>query len=330
MTTTATATGNATAEQLRHVVQAAGLAPSVHNTQPWRFVAGGDRLALYADPSRQLKVLDPDGRQLLLSCGAALFHARVAARALGLDVHVRLLPDPTEPAHVADVLLKPGRPASDADVRLATAILSRHTHRGAFDDRPVPSAVIELLRGAARAEGAHVHQVVSEDALIQLEVLLAGADAVEERDEAYRAEIARWVHDGAVRADGIPSAVLVAAPGSSLRQRDFTFSHPDGVDGTAPQPDRPAVVVLTTDDDEPRSWLRAGQALAAVLLHAADHGVQAQPLGQVTDVLAYRLGLRGALGLTRMPQLVLRMGYASHPVATPRRPVEDVLAFVAD
>jgi hypothetical protein len=320
----------ATSEQLRHVVQAAGLAPSVHNTQPWVFVARPGHLELRADPQRQLKYLDPDGRQLHLSCGAALFHARVGARALGLHVKTRLLPDPVQPALLADLTLTAGPPATGDEIRLATAILQRHTHRGSFDDREVPEALLAVLRTAAAAEGAFLLPVTSDDELIELEVLLSRADALQEQDDDYRNELARWVHETQMHADGIPLAALTTAPGSSLRQRDFTLSHPSALDGSAPRSDRPAVVVLTTEGDEPASWLRAGQALAAVLLQAADHGVQAQPLGQVTDVLTYRLGLRGALGILGMPQLVLRMGYAANSTVTPRRKVDDVLVSVAD
>lgn len=319
----------ATAEQLRHVVQAAGLAPSVHNTQPWRFVAGEGRLELHADPSRQLKVLDPDGRQLHMSCGAALFHARVGARAMGLNVKVHLLPDPTAPARLADLAVTRGEPASDDEVRLATAILQRHTHRGAFDARAVPDALMIVLETAALTEGTTLHQVTTADDLVELEVMLSRADAVEQQDPRYRSELSAWVHDGG-RADGIPREALQMAPGSSLRQRDFTLSHPAAVDGSLPAAEHPAVVVLTTDADAPAAWLRGGQALAAVLLRAADHGVQAQPLGQVTDVLAFRLGLRSVLGLVGVPQLVLRMGYATHTPVTPRRTVDDFLVAVAD
>jgi nitroreductase len=319
-------TSTPTPEQLRHVVQAAGLAPSVHNTQPWRFVQATDRLQLHADPSRQLRVLDPDGRQLHLSCGAALFHARVAARALGLAVQVRLLPDPERPTHLADLVLSAGPPATDPEIRLATAILQRHTHRGAFDKRAVPAAVLEVLRDAAQAEGARLPQVASEDQLVQLEVLLSRADALEESDPLYREELSQWVHYVPTRADGIPASAVTQAAGSSLRQRDFGWTNSPAVNGSEPAADEPSVVVLTTDDDEPLSWLRGGQALAAVLLHAADLGVQAQPLGQVTDILAYRLGLRQALRLRGLPQLVLRMGFASTTAATPRRPVDEVMA----
>ena len=323
-------TAIATAEQLRHVVEAAGLAPSVHNTQPWRFVAGPGRLELHADPRRQLKYLDADSRQLHLSCGAALLHARVAARALGLHVKTRLLPDPARPVHLADLVLTQGEPPSDDDVRLATAILRRHTHRGPFDDADIPAALLDLLCTTAAAEGARLHQVVDPDELIEVAVLLSKADAVEQHDEHYRHELEKWVRAGGSRHDGVPTSTLVEAPGSSLRQRDFTLTHPAAVDGSLPRPDHPAVVVLSTEDDEPVSWLRAGQALAAMLLRAADYGVQAQPLGQVTDILAYRLALKGVLGILGVPQLVLRMGYAGKTPVSGRRSVEDVMVSVTD
>jgi nitroreductase len=320
----------ATSEQMRHVVQAAGLAPSVHNTQPWRFVARPKRLELRADGGRRLRVLDPDGRQLHASCGAALFHARVGARAIGVDVRVTLLPDPADPDRLADLVLTPGAAPTDDDVRLASAILARHTYRGAFDDKPVPDALLEVLRIAAEAEGAQLHRVVTEDDLVGLEVLLARADAMERTDDRYVHELTDWVHSEPTRSDGIPVGVLTSAPGSSLRQRDFADEHAVVDPGGAPAADHAAVVVVTTDDDSPLSWLQAGQALASVLLHAAEHGVQAQPLGQVTDIVAYRLGLRSTLGLMGIPQLVLRMGYASRSAPTPRRAVDDVLTGVPD
>ena len=313
------------AASLRHVVQAATLAPSVHNTQPWRFALLDDGFELYADATRQLPVLDPTARQLHLSCGAALVTARAAARALGLDAHVELLPDPERPDLLARLTLTHGAAATDDDLALALAVLKRHTVRDAFQPREVPRDLLSRLGCVVDDEGAALRVLRDEGELVSLAVLLSGADWTEERDPAYRREVAAWVRDGAP--DGIPSQALpeTGDRGSTLRLRDFSLSHPERSTGAAPACEDPAVVVLTTRQDGPFAWLRAGQALGALLLHAAAEGVQAQPLGQVVDLPGPRSQLARELGLVGTPQMALRLGYAAATAATPRRTVDDVL-----
>jgi nitroreductase len=314
-------------EQLHHVVQIAGLSPSVHNTQPWRFALLDDGFELRADRSKGLRVLDGDGRQLHLSCGSALYHARVAARALGLNARVQMLPDHQDPTLLARVTITQGHPPRFDEVQLATAILHRHTFRGAFDPDPVPEALVERLREVAEAEGAVLRRVSREDEVIELAVLVDHATRDEERDPAYREELQSWLRTDPAGSDGLPAQVVdLTDQGSPVRQRDFTLTHQAGVDGSAPPADHPLLVVLGTALDEPEAWLRAGQALAAVLLNAAESGVQAQPIGQVTDTTGYRRRLQHTLSMLTMPQLVLRMGRAPQAKAgTPRRSLDDVL-----
>ncbi len=138
--------------------------------------------------------------------------------------------------------------------------------------------------------------------------------------------------------DGIPRAALPADPerGSSLRLREFApnAAGPPSAgppDGSPPAAERPDVVVIISDDDSPRSWLQAGQALGAVLLQAAHEGVMAQPLAQATDLPGSRQRLGAALGLVGTPQLALRLGYPTGAAApgvatTSRRAVADVLS----
>ena len=135
---------------LRHVVEAATLAPSVHNTQPWRFMLRPTGFDLLADPGRRLAVLDPTGRLLHLSCGAAVLTARVAARALGLDARVDLLPDADDPQLLARVTLASGAPADGEELPLALAVLKRHTVRGVFDPTPLPAELLGRLRRVPR------------------------------------------------------------------------------------------------------------------------------------------------------------------------------------
>ena len=310
----------------RAVVHAATLAPSVHNSQPWRFTQDADGVDLYADDVRRLPVLDPDGRLVHVSCGAALLHAQVAARALGLLAETQLLPDPADPGHLARLHLAAGDPPGPRDLALARAILSRHTHRDAFEDRPLPPELLDRVRRAAEDHDVAL-VVVQGDHLTELEVLLAWADELEEADPAYRAETAASIRT-APSGDGIPAAALPDDPerGSSLRLRDFALTGPRPAGDEPPAAEKPDVVVLVTDGDGPLSWLRAGQALGAVLLHAADEVVMGQPLAQATDFPAVRVRLRQALGLIGMPQMALRLGYATGTSPTPRRPLDDVLS----
>lgn len=325
-TSPATTGSGMTREQVQDVVRTATRAPSVHNTQPWRFSTRSDGVDLHADTSRQLEVLDPDGRQLHLSCGAALLHARVAARAQGLDVRVELFPDSADPGHLAALHLSPGSPATSAETRLAEAIDLRHTHRDRFEDRLLEDGLVDELRRSAEAEGAMLRPVRGEDDLIALEVLLSKADQYERGDPEHQAELARWVTSEA-RSDGIPASVLPADAqrGSSLRLRNFAPDEPVCDGGAAPAAEHPDVLVVASRDDSPESWLRAGMALDAVLLLAASAGVLAQPLGQVTDVQAFRQRLAAALSMVGVPQIVLRVGYADSTGGTSRRGLKDVL-----
>ncbi|MEO7981435.1 MAG: nitroreductase, partial [Sporichthyaceae bacterium] len=116
-------------------VDLARLAPSVHNTQPWRFRVDGDVLTLSRDPARQLEVLDPTGRQQVISCGTALHLARLALRLQGFDAEVVPLPQTGDPDVLATLVPVPGHRVVDADVAVADAARHRHTQRGTFEDR---------------------------------------------------------------------------------------------------------------------------------------------------------------------------------------------------
>ncbi|MGY1679964.1 hypothetical protein [Geodermatophilus sp. SYSU D01176] len=120
------------------LVEAAVLAPSSHNTQPWWFRVGEHTVELHADRTRALPVNDPFDRELTISCGAALMTLLVAARTRGLEPDVAVLPDPDDPDLLARIIVVPG--AQPADEELAPAIPARHTHRersrGAAHPRP--------------------------------------------------------------------------------------------------------------------------------------------------------------------------------------------------
>src|SRR4051794_25993912 len=264
-----------TDEQVREVVALASLAPSVHNTQPWRFVWDGSSLEVYDDASRAVPVIDPTGRERVLSCGAAVENALLAVRGLGRSCELEVLPDPARPDLLARLTPGAVAEASPQDHALLEAVPRRYTDRGRFLPKPVDADVIDRLRAAAEGSGAWLRAVDGLDEQVTLSVLLSHADEVETQNPAYLEEMQRWrTHDR--EQEGIPDAAIPAeglsGRGSDYQLRDFEAGRPDAGAPTPtdepPVPEHPVAVIVGTEGDEPRDWLVAGIALGRVLLQA--------------------------------------------------------------
>lgn len=318
-------TGSRLTPQLaRSLVEAAVTAPSLHNTQPWRFVArpAGQVIELYADPARMLRHADPQGRAVHLSCGAALFNLRLVTACTAAEPVTRLLPQASDPQLLATVrLARPPRPR-DRDLDLYTAIWHRHTTRAPFTAAPVPAPVLAALREAAALEGA-VLMPLDHAAGRRMTDLATAAQRRLEADPAARAELARWAGSGR-HWDGIPPRALwpPRPAGTGTGQASPRLLHP------AQFRPLPQLAVLATRGSRHADWIRAGQALQRVLLLATHHGLVTCPLGWVPGA---RDGGEREAGLDgQYIQLVLRIGYGPRGPATPRRPVRDVLQIARE
>ncbi|MBX6391786.1 MAG: nitroreductase [Frankia sp.] len=215
-----------TVDRAREAVTAAGLAPSLHNSQPWRWRLRQDALELSADLSRAVPVVDPDHRQLLISCGAALLNCWLSLRAAGLDVEVAELPDGPDisTGRLAVLRVVGRRPPCPTETTLAEAITRRHTDRRPFTAADLPTEVIRELRRAAEAEGCWLAWLTDPDARLELSVLLTRADWIETHDPAYQAELASWLREDPAAPDGIPRAATPVSEGprrSEFPLRDF-------------------------------------------------------------------------------------------------------------
>lgn len=322
------------------VVEAATRAPSIHNTQPWRFTAEGDRLEVHFDPERVLPVLDPTNRQQVISCGGAVEFAAVALRAAGHDTEVRVAPVPADPDHLATVEVRGDRPASEEDRALAAAIPERHTTRAPFLAREVPGGLLDRLQADAGEYGVWTETVSRGDAELVTAFLLSRAEEAEQGDPAYRAELEAWLRTDPDAPDGIPVAAVTgddpAGRPSNWLIRDFLVgqrvprsSVPVDDDDPPPPVERPVVVLMGTMGDNRADWVQAGRALARVLLRLTAAGLAASPLTQALDWPATRTRMRVELSLVGHPQMLLRLGWPSTPAGTTgRRPVAEVLREV--
>ena len=302
----------------------ATLAPSMHNTQPWRFRVSraSQTIELYADPSRMLRHADPNGRAVHIACGAALLNLRLAVRVAGREPVVRLLPDAGRPLLLAALRLGgPCRP-SEADSELHAAIPARHTNRQPFSNRPIPPGVLADLAEAAAAEGA-VLRFADHAETVRLLGLISDAERDLLASPAYREELARWV-GGHRRRDGIPTDALGPRdPGGRTPTRDFTPGRHQPA-SYAWFEETPQLAVLSTAGATRADWVRAGQALQRALLTATLRGIAASPLTQPLETAdAWQVRDPHVGGET--PQMILRLGYGLPVPGTPRRPVTDVL-----
>ncbi|MFA1547722.1 Acg family FMN-binding oxidoreductase [Actinomadura chokoriensis] len=317
----------ATRVGVRRLVTAAIAAPSVHNTQPWLFRLDEDAsvMELRADPDRGLPVIDPSGRALHLSCGAALFNLRLAIRVTGHLPVVDPFPDAAaEPVLLASVRAVDATMPTAGQTELYATIPHRRTNRRPFGKRRVPQVVRDELVAAAREEGVALG-LPGPQTTAYLLSLIAAADAKLVADPAYLAELARWTPDR-TRGDGIPWYAFGPRPsGHGLPLRDFGPAGPAAgreVDDFAA---RPQLGVLLTRGDGPRDWLRAGQALQRVLLTATRRGVATSMLSQILDARCTGADEPKAHGHI---QAIIRFGYGPLVPGTPRRPFPEVLERV--
>jgi nitroreductase len=318
------------AARWRFLLRYAVLAPSGHNTQPWRFRIAGDRLELYADRTRALPVVDPEDRALTISCGAALGHLRAAIRHFGYAGDVHAFPDPADADLLASVGL--GRPAAadPEEDELFCAIPRRHTNRTAFAPRPVPEVVLADLQEVAAREAVSLHVVRDAGVRHRLAQLVVEGDRVQFGDRRFRRELAAWMHSNrALRRDGMPGYAqgLGDLPSlvSPLVVRIFDVGGGQAARDRQLAEGSPVLAVFGTAGDTPPAWLATGQALSAVLLRATARGLAASFLNQPIEVPALRPRLRALLGTDDLPQLLVRLGYGSAVQPTPRRPVDEVL-----
>src|SRR3954454_7189492 len=290
---------------LRRAAVRATLAPSVHNTQPWRMHVAGDRLDIRADLSRQLPVLDPTARQLFISCGCALMNARVSMAGDGAGVRVDRLPEPAQRSLVA-TLTPTEEPVDLALAALDPVLELRQTNRRQFADEQVPEPIAAALEAAAQAEGASLYFVRDSQERLTVATLSQRADGIENLNPAYRAELRAWTTDDPGRRDGVPGLAVPHVDGTANDEvpiRDFDTRGTGGLPAGTRSSKEQCLVLLCTPGDKPTDWLRAGEALERVLLEVTRHGFSASPLTQVTEVPSARARLRSELGLIGYPHL---------------------------
>jgi hypothetical protein len=302
-------------------------APSTHNTQPWIFGFEDEPAAItfHADATRSLAIADPAGRELFISCGTVLHHLRVALAARGRSCRIERLPDPADPMFVARVTIGAPVAVTEAMVALEEAIQKRHTDNGQFDDDEVDEALRANLTSAVEHEGASLVLLADESGKAHIADLVAVADRVQGSDSLFREELSQWLRSElSDKRDGM---VVEGPKGLLYPWIVRTFDRGDGEaarDRALIADGSPVLAIIATATDTPMDWVRAGEALSALLLHVAMAGWSASYFAQVVEVDSTRAAIDTVCD-GRHAQVVLRLGRGHHARKSARRPVRDMI-----
>jgi nitroreductase len=317
------------AERLRFFLQWAILAPSRHNAQPWVFEIAGDEVRVYADTSRTLPVADPDGRQLLMSCGAVLVNLRLAAAHFGHASSVEIVPGFRRDGLLARVRLEERSASTPQVEELFRAIPRRRTNRLPLDGREPPDGLVTTLLREARREGVTLRPVEAHQRRVVADLVAEGDDTAWS-SRRFRAELAGWSRtNGSPRRDGLPGYALgmgdVAALVHPLLVRVQNPARAEAERDRRRALGTRALLVLSTPRDGKAEWIQAGEALQRILLRATAAGLFASYFAQPIETPALRRRLAEAVGDPGAPQVMFRLGYGLEPRPTPRRPIHDLL-----
>jgi nitroreductase len=316
-------------ERLRFLLSWAVQAPSRHNTQPWLFEIEGDEVRVYGDGSRALRTTDPDGRELLMACGAALTNLTLAAAHFGFATSSEIARGHRRDGLVARVWLEERRPSTPDTEELFQAIPRRRTNRLPLDGREPPEGLVAQLVREARREGASLRPVEDHQRSLVADLVSEG-DEVQWSNPRWRAELSAWTRlNGSTRLDGMPAAAHglsdLAAVLKPLVQRLRNPSRLEAERDRRRARTTRALLVLSTRRDGNEEWVAAGEAMQRILLRATAAGLTASYLNSAIEVPELRGRLRDAIGEAGVPQIMIRLGYGLEVPPVPRRSVDEVL-----
>ena len=312
---------------IKNAVELACRAPSLHNSQPWRWVAGSAAVDLFADPHRMVTSTDSSGRESIISCGAALDHFRVAMAAVGWEADWDRFPNPNNPNHLACIDFAPMDYVTQARRDRAAAILRRRTDRRPFHAPRDWTSFEPVLRSSYDNDLAAL-SVLTDDARPRLAEASRLTESLRRYDDLYHRELGWWTAPSR-DSEGIPASALVPeAKGGALNRRflanGYTREDSPGAH------DQAKILVLSTPEDTRADALNCGEALSAVLLECTIAGLATCTVTHVTELESGRDIVRDLIpGGAAVPQVLIRVGAEPAgkgvPEPTPRRPVQEVL-----
>lgn len=315
--------GGTTAEQAAFLLNYAVLAPSSHNTQPWRFaVDRPDEVSVWIDKTRWLQVADADERELHISAGCAVENLVVAAAHFGLDTSVTYFPNPESEYFAAKVALRPAAdPVPVPDSRWFGALTERRTNHRQYDDRPVPAEAVEALRACTDGLDVSLYTTDDREVHARIDEIIVRSDAVQFANPAFREELAYWIGQGVFGTQWLMTHL------ARFAVAHVNLGRPAARMDSGAMMSAPLFALITSGRNDRQSQIRAGRAFERMYLAATVHGLAIRPMSQILEVPESKAATVELLGLgDANPLQPFLLGYAPpEEKHTPRRPVSETM-----
>jgi len=315
---------NIDVETFRTAVGAAIRAPSVYNSQPWRFMLRNGGIDVRIDPHRQLPVADPHQWAARIACGATITNIALSLAVAGLDTRTTLWPSPDDPLLVATITPSGQGSPSPHQRALHAAITRRHSNRRPFFDTPVPADARARLEAAVDGVGARLDLVSDREPVARIAEIVRSAEQQLRRHGAYVAEMNAWIARAHTDGAGIPAEAAGTAPAGQdlLAMRDYGGR--ERAEGRDFESD-PLLAVLSTHGDSCYDHVTAGIALQRTLLTATDARLATSMLSQPIEIPTARNDLGDAVHRHGTPQMIIRIGFGQNVGSSGRRPIDSVI-----
>ena len=303
-------------------------APSLHNSQPWRWIVGEAAVDLFADHERVVRSADRSGREALISCGAALDHFQIAMAAVGWKTNVAHFPSASDRDHLASLEFTPAHCVTAAECDRAEAILSRRSDRLPFHAPSHWESFEPVLRRTIDHSKATL-DVLADDARPTLAKASRLTESFRRHDLYYHDELHWWTEPFRPY-QGVPPNALVSEEESERVgiNREFPVNQ-QGDRRSDVQADAAKVLVLSTLEETRADALNCGEALSTVLLECTRAGLATCTLTHITELAESRAVIQDLTGSRAFPQVLIRVGKApaleETPAPTPRRPLSEIM-----
>jgi hypothetical protein len=312
--------------KLKFLIKYAILASSGHNTQPWKFKIGKNKLEVWADKDRRRRDIDPNDRELFISLGCAIANLEVAAKFFGM-MYEKKYND--EKNGLAVIFKFTEGKIESREEKLFRAITERRVNREEYLERSIPKELLEKIE--KENNGAMVHLIDQKKKQQEVAALLEKSDRVWFKTKKLVDEMEYWLQDDlSYGNNGIPAEIInlykLAVEVKYLISRDSESVEEKALRDKKLAEKAGAIAVIWTKGESKKEWIEAGELYERMALYLTENGIQNAFFNTVIELNTQRKELENILGIPGRAQLMIRLGYAKKETShSPRREVGAVL-----